>query len=214
MLAKRVFGDQRPQLRDQVRVATEREIDVDAEFDRGQPDLLEPGNGRLREVLVSEVGQRAAPPQRQGLANPGRRLTGTAAGQQGSPVVHQPLEPVQVEFVGSRTCSSPSHPATSCARLERHAQTRNVQPEGGAGGPGRVHAPDRVDKLLGPDDLVRVQEQHREQRAGLASGHCERPIVTAHLQWSQDPEFHLVRPPGFTGTRSSLADPACRKGPA
>ena len=60
---------------------------------------------------------------------------------------------------------------------ESPSQARDVQPEGGAGRRGRVHAPDRVDKLLGPDDLVRMQEQHRQKRAGLASGHHERAML-------------------------------------
>ena len=102
MLAERVLGDQRSQLSNQLAVPAEHQVDVDAEFDRGQPDLLEPGDGRLREVLVSEVGG--------GRPRHNARASRTRADASAVPprasrdsVVHEPLEPVQVELVGS-TC--------------------------------------------------------------------------------------------------------------
>ena len=67
-LAERVLGDQCLELSDQLVVAPEREVGVDPQLDRCQPDLLEPGDRRLGEALVGEVRERRAPPQRQRLA--------------------------------------------------------------------------------------------------------------------------------------------------
>ncbi len=66
--AERVLGDQRLQLPDQLVMAPECEVGVDPELDCCQPDLLEPGDGRLGEALVGEVRERRAPPQRQRVA--------------------------------------------------------------------------------------------------------------------------------------------------
>ncbi len=67
-LAERVLGDERLELSDQLVVAPECEVGVDPELDCCQPDLLEPGDGRLGEALVGEVRERRAPPQRQRVA--------------------------------------------------------------------------------------------------------------------------------------------------
>ena len=67
-LAERVLGDQCLELPDQLVVAPECEVGVDPELDCCQPDLLEPGDGRLGEALVGEVRERRAPPQRQRVA--------------------------------------------------------------------------------------------------------------------------------------------------
>jgi hypothetical protein len=66
--AERVLGDQRLELRDQLVVAPEAEVRVDPELHCCQPDLLEPGDRRLGEALVREVGERRSPPQRQRVA--------------------------------------------------------------------------------------------------------------------------------------------------
>src|SRR6266540_1248267 len=52
------------QLCDQLVVAAECEVGVDQELDRCQPDLLEAGDRRLGEAVISEVRERGAPPQR------------------------------------------------------------------------------------------------------------------------------------------------------
>ena len=99
-LAERVLGDERLELPDQLVVAPECEVGVDPQLQRGEPDLLEPGDGRLREALVGEVRERRTPPQRQRVAQPLRRVGRQAASEQAPPLVHQPLEAVEIELVG------------------------------------------------------------------------------------------------------------------
>ena len=64
-LAQRVLVDERLELGDHVSMPTEGEIGVDPHLDHGEPQLLEAGDGRLGEVLVGELDQGGAPPQRE-----------------------------------------------------------------------------------------------------------------------------------------------------
>ncbi len=63
-----MLGDECLELSHQLVVATEREVGVDPQLHRGQPDLLEPGDRRLGETLVDEVRERWTPPQGEGVA--------------------------------------------------------------------------------------------------------------------------------------------------
>ena len=83
-LTERVLGDQCLELSDQLVVAPEREVGVDPQLQRCQPDLLEPGDRRLGEALVDEVRERWSSPQSEGVAEPLRRIGRKAASQQAS----------------------------------------------------------------------------------------------------------------------------------
>ena len=61
-------GDERLELGDELCVAAEREIGLDPLLQRDRAQLLEPGDLRLRERLVEEVGERGATPERERLA--------------------------------------------------------------------------------------------------------------------------------------------------
>src|SRR5689334_13935785 len=62
-LAKRMLCDELLQLRHELRVTAERELCVEAPFDRPQTNLVESLDRRLRERLRCEVGERRAPPE-------------------------------------------------------------------------------------------------------------------------------------------------------
>ena len=64
----RVLDDECFELSDQLVVPPECEVGVDPELDCCKLDLREPGDGRLREALVGEVGERWPSPQREGAA--------------------------------------------------------------------------------------------------------------------------------------------------
>ncbi len=67
-----MLGDECLELPDQLVLTPECKVGVDPKLQRCQPDLLEPGDRRLREALVGEVRERRAPPQRQSVAQPFR----------------------------------------------------------------------------------------------------------------------------------------------
>ena len=80
---ERVPGNLLAELADQLTVFAERQPRLGVGLRRGEPLLLPPGDGRPRELLVGEVGQRRAAPQAQRLAEqsgPGPRLVGVLRG--------------------------------------------------------------------------------------------------------------------------------------
>ena len=62
-LAQRVLGDEPLELADDVAVATELEIGVDPLRERGEAELVQPPDLRLREVLERELARARSPPQ-------------------------------------------------------------------------------------------------------------------------------------------------------
>ncbi len=89
--AEGMVGDESLELGDQVGVASEGEIGVDAGFDRPHPKLVEAADLVLCELLVGEVGQRRPPPQAQGVAGQCRRLPGIVP-ERGPGLLHEGLE--------------------------------------------------------------------------------------------------------------------------
>ena len=92
-----MLGHERLELSDELVVSPENEVGVNPELNRCNPDLLEPGDGRLREAVVSEVRERRAPPQRQCISQSLGRLGRQTASKQAPPLVHQALESVEIE---------------------------------------------------------------------------------------------------------------------
>ena len=168
----------------------ECEVGVDAELHRPEPDLLEPRDRGPRELLVREVRECRAAPQRQCFAEPLRRVGGEAASEQASPLVHQPLEPVEVECVGPDPDDVAGRPGRQHVVRQRLAQPRDVDPQRRGGALRRVRAPELVDQPVGGNDLVRVKEEQGEQRARLRSAQGNLAASVPHLERPQDPELH------------------------
>ena len=99
-LAHRVVAHERLELADHLRVAAERQVCVDALFERDQAQLVEPRDLLLGERLVGEVRQRWAAPQREPLTQPLRRAIRLARGERALTGTHRSLEPLHVDIVG------------------------------------------------------------------------------------------------------------------
>ena len=95
-----MLGHQCLEFPDQIVVTPEREVSVEPELDCSQPDLLEPGDRRQGEALIGEIRQRWTSPEREGVAEPLRRVGRQAAGEQAPSLVHEALEAVEIERVG------------------------------------------------------------------------------------------------------------------
>jgi hypothetical protein len=93
--AKHVLGDERLELRHQLVMAAERQVGVDAILERGQPELLQPGDLALRERFAVKIGQRLSAPERERVAQARRPLDGIVAGPR---LGDQRLEPGQVDL--------------------------------------------------------------------------------------------------------------------
>jgi hypothetical protein len=73
---------------------------------------------------------------------------------------------------------------------EHLAQTREVHLQRLAARLRRSLLPEGVDQAVGGDDLVRVQEQDREQRPLLGAADVHLPPVLDDLERAENPELH------------------------
>ena len=173
-------------------MAPDCEVGVDPELDRRQPDLLEPGDRRLGEALVGEVRERRASPQRQRVAEPPRRVGRQAASKQAPPLVHQPLEAVEIERIRLDLNDVAGRSGRQHLLRKRFAQSRDVDAQCGGGSLGRVLAPELVDQPVGGNDLVGMEEEQGEEGTWLGAAQGYLAAVVPRLERSQDPELHLT----------------------
>jgi len=141
-----VLGDERLELAGQLVVAPECEVGVDPQLNRSQPDFLEPGNRRLGKVLVGEVCERWAPPQRKRVAESLRRVLRQTASEQAPPFLDQALEAAEVELVAIDPDQVTGRSRRQHALRKRLAKPRDVHPQGSGGTLGQVLTPELVDK--------------------------------------------------------------------
>jgi hypothetical protein len=66
----------------------------------------------------------------------------------------------------------------------------------------RPLAPERVDQAVARDDLVRAQEQAREQRRVPPGAERDGALAVDNLQRSEDAELRLLPPPVGRRSRS------------
>jgi hypothetical protein len=92
-LPEGLLRDQLFELRDEARVAAQREVCVDALLERREPLVLEPCAGVTRERL-RELGQRWTAPERERLAEPLRSRLRVARSEEIPPLACEPLEAV------------------------------------------------------------------------------------------------------------------------
>ena len=192
-LAQRVLGHERLELGHQIGVAAERQVGVDAPLQRHRAPLLEPGDLGLRERLVRDVGQRGPAPQRQGLAQPRRRVAGSVERERLPTVVHQPLEAVEVELAVlhvDHVSAASRLKAPPLAVVERATQLTDVVLQHLRRRRRRRLAPQGVDHPLAPHRLVAMQQQEDQDAAQAALTEPDRAIPVGDLERAQQAIEH------------------------
>lgn len=103
---------------------------------------------------------------------------------------------MQVDIVGFDLEGIPSRlgdelggTARTCV-AERSAQLRHVHVQGMRCRLGRSIGPERVDERFGGDDLVRVQEEEREQSPLFGAPQGDRTIGALYLEGPEHAELH------------------------
>ena len=99
-LPERMVRHERLELPDEVSVAPEPEVCVDACLKGTEPKLLEPRGLALRERLGAEFHKSRPAPERQRVAQRDRCELSAAFGERPLPFSDEPLEAVQVELLG------------------------------------------------------------------------------------------------------------------
>ena len=175
-LSEGVLGDERLELAGELGVTSRGEVEVDPLFETGEAQLLEAGDPVMGEACGGELGKRRAAPQRE-------RCSGIS-------VPHESLEALEIELVLLHLDAIAGRFGLHAVPAERLAQVRDVDLHRLLCRLRPLILPERVDQALGGDDLVRVQEEHRQQRAvlGACQGHHSLPVD--HVEWTEDPELH------------------------
>ena len=158
-LAQRVFPAQRLQFAGELTVAPQAQVSSGPGFDRHQSQLVQMGPFGIKKTCISELGQRLAAPQAEGLAQSGRRRRHLAVGGQPLALRDQLLEADDVDLVGSGGQGVAGFGGEDRRRPEGTAQLADLRLQG----IGRVRrlpvAPQQVDQPVGADRLPPLQRQ-------------------------------------------------------
>ncbi len=175
-LVIRVLDGERLEFSDQLGVATEAQIGVDPPLQRGQPELVEPGDLGCDGRFVVEVGERRSPPRGERLREQ-RRRRGRVGAQQRCCPGHRLLEGLHVVVeVGRLHQIAAGRGPERKLLAERPPQVRHVHLEGLSGRCRRLLAPQLVDQTAGGDDVVQTGHQQCQHQPLLGPSQVDRRI--------------------------------------
>ena len=189
-LAAPVLGDQRLELGDELAMAPEREVGLDAVLERRQPQLLQPRHLGLRERLVADVLVGVPAPQPERLAEARLRRAGLAPRQLGTPARDQELEALEIQLAGREAQPVAGPVQLDPLGAQAPAQAVHVDLQGVDGRRGRLLTPQRVDQPVARDDLPAGDQQAREQRHLLARRQLDGAGGGGDLHGSEHAELH------------------------
>ncbi len=192
-LAQRVLLDERLELAHEVAVAPELEVRLDPLLQAGEARFLEAGDLALGPLLIGEVGERRPAPQGECLAERRRRAGGVTGRERRASGGRQLLKAVEVELPGRQVQEVTGRAGLDRAgtgAVGRHgpAQLGDVHLHGLACGRRGRLPPELGDQPLGRDDLVRAQQQERQQGPLAEPSERDGPIAVEDLERPQDPE--------------------------
>ena len=177
-LAERVLANERLELRHEVVVPAERELELDASLDTGLAQLFEPFDLVPSEIVVGELGERGTTPQRERLTQRRKRIgVLETAG-----VAEELFEAQRVEIavVDPNEVAAGNGLDRGCAEL--FAQLRDEPLERFRSGLRRSPAPQLLDQAVARHRLVRVEEQEREQLPLVSAAEAQRGYSVVNLQ--------------------------------
>jgi hypothetical protein len=177
--------DELLQLPDQLAGRAQLEVGVDPLLERRESRLLQTADLVAGERLEGEVLERRPPPERQR----GAELLGSLARLGPTCLRGEPLKARQVELLRVDAQRVSGGLGDDQLRTDRLSKPGDVVLQGSAGGLRRGRPPDLVDQPVGRDDLVRVQQQIREQGAQPLSVQRDSAAVLDDRQWAENAEF-------------------------
>jgi hypothetical protein len=139
-----MLGDGGLQLGDELAVASEAQVGLDALLEGGQPQLLESADLALRKILVGHVGERRPSPEFERGAQ-GLGCGGRVGCELGSPLLDEALEPERIDRVGLHAERVAARPRLHQLPAEGAAKLRDVHLERVPGRLGRLLPPQLLD---------------------------------------------------------------------
>ena len=174
-----------------------RQQAFDPDLLRLQAKLVEPSGLGKQRGLVGEVGESRPAPKSQGIVERADRDGGVHG--EGLPrVPHELVEPCDVQLGVIESQAVAGCLALDPVAAERLAEVRDIGLDDVPGLIGRLFAPDLVDEGIGGHELVRADEEMRQDRALLRPAERDGAASRVHLEWPEDAELH---PPSVHGAR-------------
>jgi len=143
----------------------------------------------LKGECVGEVGKRIAPPQTKGFAQSAGGC-GRVATQLPARLTRSRLEACCVNFLISQVQDVAGRAAFQALGAEGAAQVRDVALKRRTSRVGRLVAPDLIDQPVGRDNLVRPNDEMRQNQALFGSTESETFVVLADLEWTKYADVH------------------------
>ena len=186
-----MLADERLELADQRCVATQSKIDIDSLLLTSAAKLFEAGDLALREGLVEEVKKGRAAPERKSFTQ-SRRSAGSIPTHEGlAALAKEAFEPVTVELVGFNPDRVPGgHGENPVAVTESSSEPLDGRLKSVWRVFRRVRGPQVLDQTISRNNLVRVNQELREERPRLAPTQLHRALGTNHLKRPKDSELH------------------------
>ena len=193
-LPQRLLGDRVDQLGHHLAVPSQRQLDLEAQLERGQPLLLQARRPAL-DGPPGKTQQGRAAPQVQGGTQSGRRLDmaplGCLAGRRDDLVG----EDLGVQAAGGRPDAvagllGHDQRVGPVMVTEHPAQRRDAVLHLAPGGVGRVLAPDRVDQAIHWYEPIGAEQQHSEHRPRPRPTQRDRLAVEGRPQRAEQVEGH------------------------
>jgi hypothetical protein len=197
-LAQRMAENEQLELAHGLGVAAERELRVKPILKCSRAQLPEGSRLARGPLLVSEIAERLATPQRQRLPERHDRPLRLAARQQRTPRFGQRSKAEQVDPLRRNPQLVPGGHRHQNLRAERPAQPRDIALQRRRRAPGRLLPPHIVDQTIAGDNTVGVQQQQRQHRALTRATHLDRRPRRQHLHRPQKLELHITRHPAVT----------------
>ena len=206
-LPERVCIDRPFELTDELHMASELELRIDAVLDRGDAQLLETGGLGAGKVVVRELCERGTAPESQrgveGRDRP-RHSAPLRLGARGEQPVLETrrvvlLRPNEEHIPGG---AGDEQAVGSLVGLDEQAQPIDELLQRGPRRHGRVVTPEDVDEPVGRNHRVGVDQQRCQQRPQLRAPERHRLPVDDRTQWAERKELDPGRRP-LHGTRLS-----------
>jgi hypothetical protein len=183
------------ELGDEVGVATGSEVSVEPALECRDAQLLEASRLERRERGLAEIRQRVPAPDRERLREyVSRRLLVARPRHEGVETLEIQLVALHVQEVARAAGLDP--PGSEHAPEAVHSYLKRVRRR-----LGWIRPPEAVDQALARDDLVRVQQQEREERTLPRSPEREPLALSRNLQRAKQAESQA----------SSVAGRRCHK---
>ena len=189
----RMLRDQPLELAHEPRMAAERESRLAERLEASDPQLLEPRDLGLRELLVGDVVQRRASPQCERLLERPLRSLRVTGREQRAALVEETDEAVGVDLVPTRLEYVAAAARAQPIRVEQLAQSRDVRLQALVCRR-RLHAAVEVfEQPIGRNDLVAAQQQNREESALPRAAEFQRTPIDNGLERPKDSKVHTPR---------------------